>query len=270
MKRFLFALLVFASLASAASVKAVSPASQELQSGSAIDLGLVGPGQTFELDASRVTGELAKVSAQPKQALWDKLFVGILPDGWIGSDSKFYEEPLRAFITVAKDAPDGEYDFKMRMLDEYEGTPPLEFNPAITVSKDVLELSIIEKKIVSGVGQPAVYFVRLKNKSSASDLFDLTASGLPATWKYSQRVFVPFKSEVLVPYEVLATDQGEFTITFNAVSLSSDEIRASDTAQLITQSSLLLDLQAASRGVLLFPGIEQAVYSLLAFIGTLL
>lgn len=270
MKRFLLALVVFASLASAASVKVVAPVEQMMQGGDSVDLGLVGPGQTFEVDASRATGVPASVAAVPNEALWDKLFVGILPDGWLGSDSKFYEEPMRAFITVAFNTPDGNYNFKLRTLDEYEGTPSTEFNAKITVSKDVLELAVLEKKITAGVGQPAVYFIRLKNKSSASDSFDLTASGLPATWKYSKRVFVPLKSEVVVPFEVLSTDQGEFTITFDGVSMSSDEIRATDTAQLITQSSLLLDMQAASRGVLIFPGIEQTIYSLIAFVGTLL
>ncbi|NUN11579.1 hypothetical protein HUU53_02945 [Candidatus Micrarchaeota archaeon] len=268
MKKFLLVLLLASFLASAASVKILSPTQQTLSSlGETIDLGVIGPGQTIEVVADRTSGVKAVTSASGEGiALWDSLTAVDLPDGWSSKPSKLYEQPLRAFITASKNAPDGVYEVSLRLLDEYEGANQFVFKAKITISRKVLETSLFQEKIVSGTGQPAVYYIRIANKGSASDAFDISLQGLPQSWSYSKKVFVPFKSETIVPYELIATDTGEYKFNFNVVSYSSEDIRSVENAELKAESSLIQDLRAVSRGALLFPNAEQVIYSALGFL----
>ena len=66
----------------------------------------------------------------------------------------------------------------------------------------------------------------------------------------------------------MTPEAGEYRISFRGTSLSSNSISSEATATLFVGSSLLTDLKAAVRGVLLFPGAEQIFYSLLALIGS--
>jgi hypothetical protein len=268
----LVALLLFSSIAFASQLKVTSPAEQTLVVGEdVLDLGVIGPGQTVEIIADRGAGEIAKDSQTKGEALWDKLMVvrETLPFGWKAEDSKLYESPFRAFVTTSPTAEDGEYSFQLRAMDQYEGVLEKTFNAKVLVSKDLLETSVSPSSVTTGVGLPAVFQIKLKNKSSASDVFQINATGVPGEWRETRRVFVPFHSEVEVPYEILANEQGEFKLSIRTVSLSSDLISSKQDVTLITQSSLVEDLKALKRGLLLFPTAEQAVYSALGLIAQL-
>lgn len=249
-------------------LKVLSPVKQTVfGKGQVIDFGVVGPGQKIEIIASRETNNFVAGG----EASWDRLLIPKegLPEGWSNEDSYLYESPMKAFVLVSKDAEDGDYFFDLKTYDEYEGTPEILFKGKVSVSKEVLSFEAQNKHVFSGVGQPAVFLLKLVNHGSASDGFIITISGLPKKWSYSKKVFVPFNSEQIVSYELIGFEKGEFPITFEATSLSSNKISKKTNAFLRTETSLLKDASASSHGILLFPTVEQFVYSLLGLLGNL-
>ncbi len=266
-------LVLFPALATASRVVVIEPVKKEIAVGSAevVDLGVVGPGQKVEVAAERGTGEPHPYYG--KEKTWDKLSVveDSLPPGWRGIDSLLYESPLKAFVIVANDAPDGEYVFSLSALDELEGTPPQVINARVVVSRNVLSLDVLTPLVTAGGGQPAVYSLRVSNTGSASDVFEISvSSGLPSRWTYTKQVFVPWNSSVDVQYEVVSEGYGRFPVVFKAVSLSSSEIAKEASGELVAESSLYLEARAASHGILLFPSVEQAIYSLTGFLANVL
>lgn len=257
-------IVVFSTGVFAAQLNVVSPVHQTLVTNEhVLDLGVIGPGQTVEVVAERGSGVISEQSETKGEALWDQLFVvrESLPSGWNADDSKLFENPFHAFITAAKDAPDGVYSFQLRAWDQYEGAGEKIFNAKVTVSRDLLEQSLNSNFYSTGVGLPAVFQIRLKNKSSASDLFEIKATGVPGGWKETRKVFVKFGDEITVPYEILPGNQGEFPISIEATSLSSQLITAKSSARLVAVSSIEQDLRSLNKGILLFPTVEQIVYS---------
>ncbi len=259
----------FAPSVSASNLTVIEPVSQTAGAGDVVDLGVVGPGQKLEVAATRASGEKAKNIAFEKEAGWDRLFVipSELPPGWSFEDSKWYEERMHVFVTVSRDAEDGIYFFKTRAFDEYEGVPALETTFKVTVSRDLLEAGLLEKTISVGVEQPALFYLRLKNKSSASDVFEIKVSGPPSTGVgVTRKAYLRHNSEDFIPIELFEGERGEYAVRFDVKSLSSDAINARESATLLVFTSLLHDMQAVSHGVLLFPTAEQPVYALLGLI----
>jgi len=262
-----FALL--GGMASASHVVVSKPVAKVIDAGSndILDLGVIGPGQKVELVVERGTGEMHELYGREKS--WDLLKVDpdSLPPVWEGVDSLTYENPMKAFIIAAKDAPDGEYVFSLTVIDELEGTPPQTIKAKVTISRDVLDFEPVTESVSAGGGQPAIYTFRLTNKGSASDVFEIRiVGGLPSRWTFSKQVFVPFGSSVEAQYEVVSEEYGKFPVRFKAVSLSSEDIFKETTAELVAMSSLYLEAKATSHGILLFPSVEQAVYSFIGFL----
>ncbi len=259
---------VYGGLAAAAPhVQVVDPVSQTVFAEQTIDLGVVGPGQRLEVEIQVGTGEMDAVTNKEKD--WDKLFVqaSSLPSGWKSLDSLRYEKKMKAIVLVSKDASDGTYQFKLNTEDEYEGTPAVYFNAKVRVSHDVFNFDILQDAVKAGVDQPAVYTLRLSNVGSASDAFRIeVGKGLPSSWTYTREIFVPHNSVRDVQYEVVGTDQGEYTVQFKVTSLSSEKIGGEASAGLVVRSSLIEDMKATTRGMLLFPTIEQIVYNLVGLV----
>lgn len=270
----LLLLIAFLSpLVFSAQLTVVSPLQQTLVLDSdVLDLGVIGPGQTLELIAERGSGEISSQSQTKGESLWDQLFVerNSLPSSWKAEDSKLFESPFRAFVTVAPDAADGEYEFRIKAVDLYEGAQEKFYTAKVRVSKDLLEFDVSPTVLRAGAGLPAVLQLRLRNKSSASDVFQINATGIPSQWKETREIFVPFNSETMVSYEILAGEQGEFNVLITANSLSSNLISAGENVRLTSVSSLEEDLRSMQRGMLLFPTAEQVVYSLLGLVSQLI
>lgn len=259
-------LLTISFLAAAAKVTVQEPVQTELMEGGSVDLGVVGPGQKIEVQISRKAGE---VDYRKSEYLWDKLYVEprSLPSGWQGLDSLYYEEKMKAFVIVARDAPDGFYSFELSTERDYGGVQPLYFSANVEVRRDVLELTAIEPVKETGAGQPAVFLLRISNKGNANDAFEVgVTGGLPKAWSYKKSVFVERQSDKIVPYEIVASDQGQYSINVRATSLSSELIKDDEMVVVASRSSLLEEMRAASKGVILFPAIEQSIYNLLGFI----
>lgn len=274
---FSLAAILITPLTTASKLVVVDPVAKEINSQQpleerVVDFGVIGPGQKLEIKVQRPTGEDAKNTAYKHEAVWDKLFVlkESLPAGWEGIDSLFYEEPLKAFVIASKDSPEGIYEFALRTLDEQEGVEPLLIKGRVRISHSLLEATLSPTRLRAGVGQPATFTVKIVSKSSANDAFRLSALGLPTEWRYTRDVYVPHNTEIEVPYEVAAGESGEYNLRLRVTSLSSPVLTQELRAQLTASSSLIDDLRAESHGILLFPSVQQVVYSLLGIVGSLL
>ncbi len=260
-------LLLFALPASASKAGIVDPIAQTVNGGAVVDLGTVGPGQTVELQVIRGSGEIGVQS----EKLWDHLNIDTasLPAGWRGDDSRTFENPLKAFVVLPVDAPNGEYTFNVTLIDDNEGVLPLHFSAHVTVSRDVLALQASPSSSRVGAGQPAVYTLRLSNTGRANDVFEISAVGLPSRWEFTKRVFLSHDSETDVNYEVVATESGVYPVRITVHSLSSSLITQTFDSRLTAASGLVEDAQATANGVLLFPSSIQVVYSLVGFLAHL-
>ena len=261
----------FCGVARASHLLVVDPVKITAVADSEVDLGVVGPGQKLEIVMMRETGEDAKRITYAQEALWDKVFVAreTLPLGWSAEDAKFYEQPMHAFVTVANDADDGVYYFKLRTLDEYEGTPAIEVAAKVRVSRELLDAYLEQKTLSVGVGQPALYYLHLGSKSSASDALAVSVRGLPSTPSFTQKTFLRHNSETVLPLELSETERGEYALAFKAESLSSPLIYKEDKGTLVVLSSLWNDMLAVANGILLFPSAEQPIHAGLGLIARL-
>ncbi len=270
--RFLPVLAIFlfsVSLLSAASLTVVDPVQKTLQGGQELDLGIAGPGQKIVIQSMRESGQLSGNSANPTDALWDRVIVENIPADWSSEPSKLYETPFQTFVTISPQAPDGQYQFSVRTLDEYDGLVPIVLDAKIQVARNVLAASLSESRQTAGVQQPAFYYITLSNTGSASDIFEISPSGLPAKWAESRRVFVPHNSAVTLSYPITATEGGAYGFSFNVTSLSSPLIQQRVDAHLDAQTSIWNDAKAASHGIALFPFIAQPLYALIGFLSNL-
>ncbi len=264
-------LLNLGGLTCASHLIVTDPVKTTVEAGGQIDLGIVGPGQTLEIVLMRETGEDARGITYKSEALWDKVFVAreTLPPGWSAEDAKFYEQPMHAFVTLAPDAQDGTYYFKLRTVDEYEGTPPIEVTCKVQVSRELLDAFLEQKTLSVGVDQPALYLLHLRSKSSASDALSVSVSGLPSTPSLAQKVFLRHNAETVLPIELSEKERGDYALTFKAQSLSSPLIYEEDRGTLQVLSSIWNDMLASANGILLFPSAEQPIYAGLGLLARL-
>ena len=238
-----------------------------------IHLGTVGPGQTLELQISRDTGLPAAINPTTgHNAFWDQASVirSTLPASWQSRDSLKYESPLTVFVTIGPEAVKGNYVFSVGFTDEYEGTAPQVAKFNVTVDPNVFDVSLDQPTVTAGVGQPAVFALRAKSKSVASDTFVIKASGLPYDWQFTKTFFLPHGSEQVVFFEVVGNIQKEVPFQINVTSVSSKDITKTTNAKVITQSTLLQDAKSTSLGLPLFPSVEQQVYAVVGLVSNLL
>ncbi len=267
---FFAALLIALTLGvSAAHLTVSDPVRKTLENGQDLNLGTAGPGQKIVIMAERQAGEPSKNSANPTEALWDRIVPESLPQGWVAEPSKLYETPFQAFVTISPEASDGDYTFNIRTVDEYDGLTPITLRAKLTVSRNVLTPSLAESTQTTGVQQPAFYYLTLTNTGSASDTFDITPEGLPTKWAEPRSVYVRHGSSVTLAYPVTPAEDGRYPFTFKAESHSSRQITQSAGALLTTQTNVWNDARAASHGLALFPFISQPLYSLVAFLANL-
>ena len=271
-----FAALLLAAFSTAAFVKLLNPVQQTITAGEnpVVYLGMVGPGQKVELVVDNDTGEptYGGITTSKSDANWDILAVDntTLPPGWIGQASGLYENPLKAYVIAAPDAPDGDYQFDLLAVNNYGDVLPMRFTAKATVSRHVFSMSLVSDPVKVGIGEPAVYQVQLYNSGSANDVFQLTASGIPGEPAVTQQVFVPMESKVTATLAISSKEAGSYPIDFYASSLSSAAINSQATTTLFVGSSMLTDAQASSRGILLFPSAESYLYSLWSLFGSFL
>lgn len=268
-------LLLAPSIINAATVNVLTPVQQTVTSSSQIvNLGLVGPGQKVEVTFDRGTQQQVSYLNSSyygfREAVWDKANVVSLPQGWTASDSLYYETPLTVFVFISPNASNGDYNFTVQFLNEYQGVEPFNITFQVTVSTNVIQTTISPSTVYTGIDQPAIYALNVESLSSASDVFEISAEGLPYNWQFTKTFFLPRNSNVTVYYEVIGSEQKTLNFNLHVQSLSSNLISNDVQAKLITTSSLIQQMQGVSDGVPLFPSIEQTVYSLLGLVGNMI
>jgi len=264
---FIFAFAALLSCAFALSV--LAPVSSDLEGGKEITIGNVGPGQTFSIvvDPKVDTG-----GAYGTGGTYDQLSASSLPAGWDSAPSKLYANPLQADITVPKDAPDGEYVLSMKLWDEAGDKglgPDLFFNVKVTITHDVMDMTVSPTSISTGAGQPARYTITIANKGMANDIFIVGSSGV-RNWEFRRSIYIPSLTTKTLNYEVVGDDEADYNVTLWAHSSSSDKISADVPVTLRVNTDLFSDFKAVNRGVLLFPSAEAPLYFIVGLLSNLI
>ena len=255
--------------APAFAIMVLSPVSADVSDGSQISVGAVGPGQTFA------------VSVDPRVAIggkygiggaYDKLFASSLPDGWVSTPSPLYGSPLQAYITVPKDAADGEYEVGLSLWDEAgeEGLGGnITFMVNVTVSHDVMGMEVSPSSLSVGAGQPARYTITVVNKGIANDIFTIGSSGV-RDWEFSRVVYIQSGTSKTLTYEIAGDDEADYRVQIWSRSSSSDAIYAQRNVTLRVNTDLFSDYRAVNHGVLLFPLPEAPLFFMTGLLSNLL
>jgi hypothetical protein len=244
------------------------PVAAEIASGGTVDLGTAGPGQTAYIVAESVIKE---GGIQGKGGRLDQLVFTYAPEGWDVKPSELYGSPMKAIVKIPKDAKDGVYQFSMAAVDEApgEGLGDVTFTAFLHVSKDVLSVDVWPESVVTGAGQPAGYYVRIGNSGVASDVFEVSSTGVPL-WDHRMVVFVPKGSSKTVRYEVVGNQEQEYGVKLVVrAPFSSDLLKVEKDVKVQINTNLVSDLRATGSGLLLFPMVEQPVYSLMGLFSNL-
>jgi hypothetical protein len=261
---------ISASFALFATVK--EPVSQTLYVRNSMQLGNAGPGQTIYLVVDRGT-DGGNCPNDYCTDGWDTVVATKLPSGWLVEPSPYYENPMKVKIKIAPDAYDGQYNLTLVAVDEgnYNGLGNMTFYAIVNVSRDVFEISVDPTRVETGVGQPALYNIRIRNTGAASDPFEIKAreGDLPA-WNFKKSVLVNYGSERVIPYEVVLDEENVKVFNIEVTSLSSPLINKDMSVVIDSKSSLVTDWKATTHGVLIFPALEQLIYGLVGLLSGLL
>ena len=258
-------IMAFAGLAWAANADILVPVVATVADGGSINLGKIGPGQTIDIVVNGVV-PLPKGS----EGRWQILRVVDVPQGWEGFDSKELGVKMQAGVKAADDAKDGEYRITFRLDEDskhQQGLGSVTFQVIVTVSKNVLAVSLPKQSIETGVGQPARYSIVLKSTSVASDVFEIYAEDVPV-WSYKKAVHVPAGTTVNTFYEIVANEEKEYNPTIIIRSQSSGVINSSQKVTMVVKTDVIGDIKATRNGVLIFPMVLEPLYSLLGIIGS--
>jgi len=269
MKLLVFISAFAALLSCAFAMSVLAPVSAQVEHSSTITIGNVGPGQTFSvvIDPKVATGGLYGTGGA-----YDQLFASSLPDGWASTPSKLYATPLQADITVPKDAQDGDYVIALKLWDEAGGKglgADVEFTAKVTVTHDVMDMTVSPVSINTGAGQPARYTITISNKGMANDVFSVGSTGV-RTWEFRRSIYIPSQTTKTLTYEVVGDDEADYDVMIWARSSSSDKIGAEVPVTLRVNTDLLSDFKAVNKGVLLFPSPEAPLYFIVGLLSNFL
>lgn len=268
--RFAFALLALvAAFSCMSAISVLAPVSAQVDEGSQITIGNVGPGQTFFVVADP---KVSTGGAYGAGGAYDRMFATLLPEGWNAGQSKLYANPLQTDITVPKDAADGEYLVGMTLWDE-AGAAGLggnvTFFAKVTVTRDVMSMQVDPTFLSVGAGQPARYAITLVNKGIANDVFTVGSLGV-RNWEFRRTIYIPAASSKTLTYELVGDDEADYQVRIWARSASSDQISSEVPVSLRVNTDLFSDYRAINKGVLLFPMTEAPAYFVMGFLSNFL
>ncbi len=242
------------------------PVSIDVKTGDLIEAGEIGPGQTVLITIEPHVSEGGKFG---QGGDYDLAIPMDLPNGWEGKQSKLYGRPLQVFITAAKDAPQGEYLANITVQDTNDDRiDEITFAVKTKITWDVLDIDVTPSEVSVGPGQPARYEISITNKGTASDVFDVSSSGLKK-WQYKRSVHVAPKSTKTVTYELVENDEESYNPTIIVSSNASSLIKKEKTVSFNVNTNLVSDYKATNHGVIIMPIFESLVYSFIGFISNL-
>jgi hypothetical protein len=263
--RIFIALALVLSLSSA--IDLVSPAIKGVKNGDTVDLGTIGPGQTISvlIDRQVMTGGI-----HGQGGLYDMAVVEDPPRGWVGKESKQYQNPLQVMITADPDAAEGNYTARITVIDEFNGEQlgNVSFFVKLRITYDVMAFDVTPEYMTVGPGQPARFAITISNKGATGDAFDVSAEGAKR-WEFRKSVFVPAQSSKTIYYEIVGNEEQTYKTPIKVVSLASSKIADEKNVSLTIRSDLIGDWKATNNGVIVFPVFEGLVYSLAGLLSNL-
>ncbi len=260
----ILSILFLVSLASMTfAIKVTEPVIREVNADDVIDLGQIGPGQTISIRLEPHVSEGGKFG---QGGDYDLAVPMNLPDGWEGKQSKLYERPLDVGITAAKDASEGEYIVKISVQDTNDDKlNNVTFAVKIKITWNILDMTVSPEAISVGPGQPARYEISITNKGTASDVFEVSSSGLKR-WQYKKYVYVSAKSTKVVNYELVENEEETYNPIISVVSQASGIIKQEKQVGFQVKTNLRSDYKATNHGVLILPTFESIVYSFMGLL----
>jgi len=253
-------------------VNVIEPVKKTITPQETVRMGTAGPGQTVVLVAER-SSDGGNCPNNYCSDGWDAIIPVRVPEGWVVEPSPIHETPMKMKIKVAPDASNGEYNLTLAAVDEgnYDGLGNMTFYAIVTVSRDVIDISVEPTRVETGVGQPAIYYVKIRNTGAASDPFEIRVreGDIPA-WRFRKQVLVNYGSERVIPFEVVLNEEDERAFNLEVSSLSSPMIKEEKSLVIDSKSNILTDWRATTHGLMLFPIIEEPIYAIVGLIGNLI
>ena len=262
-----FVLMLLFSLSLSFALNVLSPGAHAIENYATIDLGTIGPGQTVSI---LIDPKVTEGGTFGTGGLYDQAVVSNLPPGWQSTESKLYQNPLQVTVTADPNAPEGEYDVIVVVVDEGNGENlgNITFHAKVNITWDVMDFEVSPSYITTGPGQPARFEITISNLGSTSDVFQVTATG-SKRWEFTKNIFVPAQSSKTVYYEIVGTEEETYPATINVISLASSNIADQKNVTLFVKSNLFGDYKSTNNGVLVFPIFEALTYSLAGLLSNL-
>ncbi|MDE1874404.1 MAG: hypothetical protein KGI04_04810 [Candidatus Micrarchaeota archaeon] len=237
------------------------PVSALLYSNGTLNLGKVGPGESFYVLASAAT---ANQSGAIVNIGWDTLQAIQLPTGWSAEASPLYQNPMKIKITVAPYADNGTYNMTLRAVNvgNYSKLGNLTFTAQINVTPSVFSPSVNPTNITAGVGQPTNLRIVINNTGASDDPFIVNVSGLPA-WNSPAEVIATHSTSSTYLYPIFMDEPGIYHFNLTIDSATSPLLHQTFPITLTAQSSLVNDFSATGQGVVLSPVIYEPAYAVM-------
>lgn len=264
---FMASLLAVLLPVSASYVNMVSPYNYTVGVNGTVQLGSVGPGQTFYVTISAAT---TNASGSMLSLGWNKLVATNLPAGWIAQNSSLNNRFLSTEITVAPREPNGTYSFNLTAINlgNYSRIGALKFTMLVNVTPNVLKLSASPTLLKTGPGQPAEVSVTINNTGVSDTPFVIDLGGLPA-WNTSKTVIALHHTASTFQYPVYNNEPGVYRLKLYVNSTASPLISKESNLTLVIGASVRNDYSAIGQGVPLFPIVYEPAYAVMYFIGLL-
>ena len=239
-----------------------------VEKGGSVDLGAIGPGQTISM---KIEPKVSEGGIYGEGGVFDYAVVEELPPGWKGKNSKLYERPLYVSITAAHTAEEGQYQARVKLVDEFNGERlgNFTFNVKIRVSKDVMDAEISPERITTSPGQPAVFTIIVENKGAAGDVFEIGAEG-PKRWSFKKFIYVAPKQKKVVRYEVVGEEEEVYKAKIYVKSTASEEIKRAKEVEIEVRPTLEGDIKASANGIMIYPFFNLPLQALNSFLSIFL
>ena len=253
------------SIASAATYLSIQgPISTTLYNNGSVYLGKVGPGESFYILANASTtnnsGYLINIG-------WDTIKATNLPRGWYSQQSPLYENPMKIRITVSQNATNGRYPLTLKAINvnNYSKLGNLTFTAYVNVTTNVFALTVLPKKLYSGVDQPATIYININNTGISDDPFLISAIGLPS-WNVTDSVISLHGKKDNFTYPIFLGQPGLYKFNLTVSSSSSSLVSESYPMAFQVNTTLYNDYKAIGSGVILSPVIFEPAYAFMSLL----
>lgn len=251
-------LISLITISGATYVNMLEPYSAIVHNGSNVNLGKVGPGQTFyvSINASSTTntGNYIKLG-------WNKFVVKRTPPGWIVENSPLNTKFLPILIKPSPNTSNGKYELTLEAINigNYSGLSSLTFNGYITVTPDVFILNVSPSKIISSPGTPSKIFVTINNTGVSDNPFSISMTGLPA-WNNSKTVIALHNTSKKFVYTVYENTPGVYNTKLHVTSISSNLVSKDMNLKIVERRGIINDYSAIGKGSITFSVIYEPAY----------